>query len=108
MSTPEFKARIDNLSAEVDKLEKKVWFKDMCSMGMMAVIVAIPILIGSALYFLKPSFIMTTNDEDEKVVSKSKFVKWTLVLTIIGWVIAYFVSNYLKKKNLLKAAAITP
>lgn len=104
MSTPDFKTRIDSLEAEVGHLEKKVWFKDMLSFGTMAIIIGVPVVIGVALYLIKPSIIKDKDDDGETMdsVSKSKFLKWTILFTLIGWAVVYFGMMYLKSKGYLK------
>lgn len=106
MSTtqPQFSERIQSLQEHADQLEKKLWFKDMCSFGTLAAVAAVPVVVAIFLYVTKFR-IIKKRDEDGEVmdsIDKGKFLKWTILLTIIGWIVVYGVSVYLKKKGILK------
>lgn len=85
--------KIDALQAEVEKLDVKLSYTGRYTMYIFIVGLVIPFIIAGILYLIKPSFIM-----DEGTVDRKKLILWTIPITIVAWIILFFVNWYLKRK----------
>lgn len=54
--------------------------------------VVIPLITAAALYFAKPKWV-SKKDKGKQVVCMTSLLKWTLIISVIGWVGLYLV-NY--------------
>ena len=60
----------------------------------MSVAVVIPLIIALILYLAKPKFVLKKN----KQVAWAHLVKWTLIISLLGWALLFGVHHFQRKK----------
>ncbi len=73
-----------------DSIEKG---KGFCFPYVYIIGVLIPLITVAALYFAKPKFV-TKKVKGKQVVCMKSLLKWTAVITAVGWVVLYLINYY--------------
>lgn len=88
MSSSPFRDKLSDLERECDKLTCGGGSSSGSSFSLTGdrlkyLLMSIPVVVGVLLYFVKPSFMMTTTDDGDYAIDKKVFLKWVLVLSAV-------------------------
>jgi len=88
MSNLSFEEKVEQLQQELDSVSKCINTQDKCLPITLIIAALTPVVVALALYFGKFGFV--TKKEGNKVVrSASKIFQYTIILTVVVWIILF-------------------
>lgn len=82
----DFDEKVEQLQAEIAELDKKIYLDSGNAKYFFIGAVCTPFTMAGLLCLISPGFLKTDDKLDRK-----KVVKWTIIITIVIWLILYLV-----------------